>query len=66
MLFVCFVDAADRVDGALDGPQDGREKCPLAGEDARHVAAERFRQRDDQHRKERDLNPSIHGHLEIS
>jgi hypothetical protein len=47
MLFALLVDAADPVERALDRPQHRRQECALAIEHARHVAAERFDQRDD-------------------
>ena len=47
VLLALLVDAADPVDAGLDRPQDRRKESALAIEDARHVAAERFRQRDD-------------------
>jgi len=47
MLLAPFIDAADPVKPGFDRPQDRRQECTLAVEDARHVPAERFDQRDD-------------------
>ena len=47
VLFVPLVDAGDFVDDYLDRTQDGREEGSLAVEYARHVGAERRRDRDD-------------------
>ena len=44
MLLLRLIDAADPVEAALDRPQDRRQKCALAGEDARHIGAERLDQ----------------------
>jgi hypothetical protein len=56
------VDAARPVDRGLDRPQHGREEGVLAVEDARHVAAEQGRDRDDDRAKENDLGPADEGH----
>ena len=46
MLLALLVDAADPVEPTLDRAEDWREKGRLAAEDAGHVPAERFDQRD--------------------
>ena len=62
MLLAPLVDAADPVEPGLDRPQDRREECALAIEDARHVPAERFDQRDDDRAVQNDLKPANDGH----
>jgi hypothetical protein len=47
MLLALLIDPADPVKSGFDRPQDRRKQCSLAIEDARHVPAERFDQRDD-------------------
>jgi len=47
MLLAPLVDAADPVEPGLDRPQHRRQECTLAIEDARHVPAERFYERDE-------------------
>ena len=46
VLFALLVDAADPVEPALERAQDRRKNGRLAAEDAGHVPAERFYQRD--------------------
>ena len=62
MLLALFVDAAEPVERRLDRPQDRRQEGALAVEDARHVAAERLHQRDDDRAEEQNLNPADDGH----
>ena len=62
MLLALLVDAADPVKPGLDRPQDRREERALAIEDARHVPAERFDQRDDDRAVQNNLNPADGGH----
>ena len=62
MLLALVVNAADPVNPGLDRPQDRREKCALAIEDARHVPAERLGQRDDDGAVQNNLNPANGGH----
>ena len=57
-----LVDAADPVHADLDRPQHRRQECALAAEDAGHVPAERFDQRDDDRAVQNDLNPADGGH----
>jgi hypothetical protein len=64
MLFLRFIDATDRVGQALEGAQHWREERPLADEDARHVAAERLGDCDDDRAEDRDLNPPVESHGE--
>ena len=58
VLLALLVDAADPVEPDFDRPQDGREERALAVEDARHVAAERLHQRDDDRAVERGSESS--------
>ena len=62
MLLAPLVDAADPVETGLDRPQDRGEERALAVEDARHIPAERFHQRDHDRAIENDLNPADHSH----
>ena len=62
MLLAFFVDAAGPVDGGFDRPQHRRQERALAVEDARHVAAEHRRDRDDDRAVKQDLNPANRGH----
>ena len=62
MLLALLVDAAEPVERRLDRPQDRRQERALAVEDARHVAAERRHQRDDDRAVKQDLNPADDGH----
>ena len=62
MLLALLVDAADAVERGLDRAQHRRQEGALAVEDARHVAAERLHQRDDDGAVEQDLNPADEGH----
>src|ERR1700731_2357710 len=62
MLLAPLVDAADPVKPGLDRPQDRAEERALAIEDAPHVPAERFHQRDDDGAVQNDLNPANGGH----
>ncbi len=62
VLLLVLVDAAAPIDRALDRPQHRPQECPLAGEDACHVAAERPRDRDHDHAEQRDLHPAIGCH----
>ena len=58
MLLALLVDAADAVENRLNRPQNRRQECALAVEDARHVPAERPHQRDDDRAIEQDLDPA--------
>src|ERR1700688_5250942 len=62
MLLAPLAAAADPVKPGLDRPQDRREQRALAIEDARHVPAERFHQRDNDGAVQNDLNPANGGH----
>ncbi len=62
MLLAPLVDAAEPVEPDLDRPQDRRKERALTVEDARHVPAERFHQRDDDGAVQNDLNPANGGH----
>ena len=53
MLLALLVDAAEPIQSRLDRPQDRRQECALAVEDARHVPAERRHERDDDRAIER-------------
>src|SRR6516165_10952325 len=59
-----LVDAATPIYEPLEWTQDRAQERPLACEHARHVAAERPRDRDDDHAKQRDLQPSVARHRE--
>ncbi len=52
------VDPGEPVDAALDRLQHGREEHALAGKEARHIAAERRHQRDDERRERNNLQPA--------
>ena len=62
VLLARLVDAAGPVERGLDRPQHRRQEGALAVEHARHVAAERLHQRDDDRAIEQDLNPADDGH----
>ena len=62
VLLALLVDAADPVERRLDRPQHRRQEGALAVEDARHVAAEQRRDRDDDRAIKNDLNPADDGH----
>ena len=62
MLFAFFIDAADPVEAGLYRAQHRRQQRALAVEDARHVPAERFDQRDDDDAIKNDLKPADGGH----
>ena len=62
VLLARLVDAADSVEHGLDRAQHRRQEGALAVEDARHVAAERLHQRDDDGAIEQDLDPADEGH----
>src|SRR5580693_5086760 len=62
VLLALLVNAADPVKPGLDRPQDRRKQGALAIEDARHVPAERFDQRDDDGAEQKNLNPADGGH----
>ena len=62
MLLTFLVDAAGPVDRRFNRPQHRRKERALAVEDARHVAAEHRRDRDDDRAIEQDLNPANRGH----
>ena len=62
VLLALFVDAAEPVEPRLDRTQDRREECALAVEHARHVAAERHHERDDDGAEQQNLNPADDGH----
>ena len=62
VLLAALVDAGDLVDRGFNGPQDRRQQRALAAKYARHVAAERRCQRDDDQAEEQDLNPSDDSH----
>ena len=64
MLLALRVDAADPIEHGFDRAQHRRQEGALAVEDARHVAAERLHQRDDDRAIEQDLNPTDEGHGE--
>ena len=57
-LLLGLVDARNGIKDALDGAQDRRQDGALAREDARHVASERLRERDDDRAVEHDLYPT--------
>ena len=61
-LLTLLVDAAGPVDRRFDRPQHRRQEGALAVEDARHVAAEHRRNRDDDRAVEQDLNPANRSH----
>ncbi len=62
-LLLACVDAGGFVERRLERAQQGREERPAAGEDARHVAAERADERRDERQIERDLRPADDGHV---
>ena len=62
MLFALLVDAAGPVNCRLDRPQHWGKEGALAVEDARHVAAEHRRDRDDDRAVKQNLNPPNRGH----
>ena len=66
MLLALLVDAADPVQPALDRPQHRRHERAFAIEDARHVPAERFDQRDHNGAVQKNLNPADDGHCRES
>ncbi len=64
VLLVLLVDPRNRIDGALDRPEQWREDGPLAGEDFGHVGAERLHEQRYQQAVERDLYPAVECHDE--
>ena len=62
MLLALLVNAADPIEPGLNRPQDRREECTLTIEDAGHVPAQRFDQRDDDGAVQNDLDPANGGH----
>ena len=62
MLLALLIDAADPVKPGLDRPQDRGKECALAIEDARHIPAKRFDQRDNDRTKQNNLDPANDGH----
>ena len=62
MLLALFIDAANPIEPRLNRAQDRRKKRTLAIEDARHVAAERLNQCDDNRAKQQNLNPANDSH----
>ena len=62
VLLTLLVDAAGPVDRGLDRPQHRRQEGALAVEDARHVAAEHRRDRDDDRAVKQNLNPANRSH----
>ena len=62
VLLALLVDAGDPVEPGFDRAQNRRQECALAIEDARHVAAERLHQRDDDRAEQQDLNPANESH----
>ena len=65
-LVLGLVDAAAPIDEAFDRAQYRAQKRPLTREDACHVAAERLRDRDDDHAEQHDLQPAVGNHLSSS
>jgi len=65
MLLAPGVDAADPIECRLDGAQQRGQGRALAVEDARHVGAERFRQRDDDEAVDENLKPAEDCHDRI-
>ena len=62
VLLPLLVYPSEPIKTGFDGPQDRRQKRPLAVEDGRHVPAERLHQRHDDRAIDGDLNPTIEGH----
>src|SRR5262245_30829187 len=58
ILLAPLIDTASAVEHPFDGLQGRREECRLAIEDARHVAAKRPRQRDDDRAVEQNFEPA--------
>src|SRR5271157_5397618 len=65
VLLLLLVDAAAPVDGSFDRAENRTQERPLAGEDARHVAAEGPGEQDHDHTEQRDLDPSADGHRKL-
>ena len=61
-LLLTLVDAAQRIEDALDRTQERRQERAFAVEDAGHIKAERLDQERDDHAIKRDLNETIGGH----
>ena len=62
VLFLALVGAGHPVEQPLEGHEQEREECALAIEDARHVAAERLHEKNDDPAEDEDLNPAVEGH----
>ena len=62
VLLARLVDPADPVKTRLDRTQNRREKCALAVEHSRHVAAERHHECGDDGAEQQNLNPADDGH----
>ena len=55
MLFFALAGPGETVKASLHGNEDGRKECAIAVEDARHVAAERFHEQNDDPAEDEDL-----------
>jgi hypothetical protein len=62
MLLAGSVDARGTIEHRLDRTQQPGQERPLAGEHARHVAAERRCQHDDDRAEQQDLEPADECH----
>ena len=62
VLLALLVDAAGPVDRGFDRPQHRRQERALAVEDARHIAAEHRRNRDDDRAVKQNLDPANRSH----
>ena len=60
------VDTKDAIDESLQGPEEPLRDPRLAFVDARHVATERLRDRDEEHAVEDDLENAAFGHEKLS
>ena len=62
MLLLPLMRASHGVEAAFDGRKKGRKQRALAGEDPRHIGAERFDEQQQQPAEQKDLKPSKDGH----
>jgi hypothetical protein len=61
-LLLARIDPAQAAEKPLDGSEKSRQRLAVALEYAKHVAAERLGYRENDRRKEQNLNPSIDCH----
>jgi hypothetical protein len=62
VLLLALTGAGEFVEHGLDRAEYGRQEGALAVEDARHVPAEGFHERDHDGAEDEDLDPAVEGH----